>query len=63
MSHPECHHELTLSPGQHLQIGDVVIVLFNSKPSQIQLGIDAPRSVRILRAELSQPSMRRRRQP
>jgi carbon storage regulator len=46
---------LTRKPGEKIHIGgDITIIVVNVKGTKIRLGIDAPKEVAVLRAELKE---------
>jgi carbon storage regulator len=46
---------LTRRPGEKIHIGgDITIIVVNVKGTKIRLGIDAPKEVAVLRAELKE---------
>jgi len=48
---------LTRKPGEKIRIGaDITIIVVNVKGTKIRLGIDAPKDLTVLRAELKESS-------
>ena len=48
---------LTRKPGEKIHIGaDITIIVVNVKGTKIRLGIDAPKDLTVLRAELKESS-------
>jgi len=43
---------LSRKPGESLRIGEVVVCIIDSKPNRVKIGINAPPTTYIVRAEL-----------
>lgn len=51
---------LSRKPGERIEIGEVVLTILRSAHGRVSVGIEAPRSIRVVRGELIEREQRKK---